>query len=219
MSQFIESYDPTIEDCYRKQWVVDDQPCLLEVLDTAGQGGSCSPSMPIADEQKSIQHYATNGSGESTQSTASTFEAILTHSDGEGFLIVYSICNRSTFDRIERIIERINRVKEDTPQSPTSPYTPSPHNPQQSRNRIPITIVGNKRDMYNAREVSTDEGRMLASRLGCEFFETSAKQNANVENAFKSVVRGIKGVKTGATGSNGGAGGGRRKKKKGCVIL
>ena len=38
MSSFVETYDPTIEDCYRKQWVVDDQPCLLEVLDTAGQG-------------------------------------------------------------------------------------------------------------------------------------------------------------------------------------
>lgn len=34
----VQTYDPTIEDCYRKQWVVDDQPCLLEVLDTAGQG-------------------------------------------------------------------------------------------------------------------------------------------------------------------------------------
>lgn len=40
MSSFVETYDPTIEDCYRKQWVVDDQPCLLEVLDTAGQGES-----------------------------------------------------------------------------------------------------------------------------------------------------------------------------------
>lgn len=40
MSSFVETYDPTIEDCYRKQWVVDDKPCLLEVLDTAGQGGS-----------------------------------------------------------------------------------------------------------------------------------------------------------------------------------
>lgn len=35
-----KTYDPTIEDCYRKQWVVDEQPCLLEVLDTAGQGTS-----------------------------------------------------------------------------------------------------------------------------------------------------------------------------------
>jgi GTPase KRas protein len=38
MASFVETYDPTIEDCYRKQWTVDEQPCLLEVLDTAGQG-------------------------------------------------------------------------------------------------------------------------------------------------------------------------------------
>jgi GTPase KRas protein len=35
---YLETYDPTIEDSYRKQVVIDDQPCVLEVLDTAGQG-------------------------------------------------------------------------------------------------------------------------------------------------------------------------------------
>jgi GTPase KRas protein len=30
-------YDPTIEDSYRKQVVIDNQACMLEVLDTAGQ--------------------------------------------------------------------------------------------------------------------------------------------------------------------------------------
>ncbi|KAF7552372.1 hypothetical protein G7046_g7422 [Stylonectria norvegica] len=34
---FSPQYDPTIEDSYRKQVVIDDQPCMLEVLDTAGQ--------------------------------------------------------------------------------------------------------------------------------------------------------------------------------------
>ncbi|OMJ08040.1 Ras-like protein 2 [Smittium culicis] len=32
-----KSYDPTIEDSYRKQMVIDEIPCVLEVLDTAGQ--------------------------------------------------------------------------------------------------------------------------------------------------------------------------------------
>lgn len=33
---FIEKYDPTIEDFYRKEIEVDGQPCVLEILDTAG---------------------------------------------------------------------------------------------------------------------------------------------------------------------------------------
>ena len=30
-------YDPTIEDSYRKQVTIDDETCLLDILDTAGQ--------------------------------------------------------------------------------------------------------------------------------------------------------------------------------------
>ncbi|KAG5996421.1 Ras GTPase ras2 [Claviceps spartinae] len=37
LQHFVETYDPTIEDSYRKQVVIDSQPCMLEVLDTAGQ--------------------------------------------------------------------------------------------------------------------------------------------------------------------------------------
>lgn len=34
---FVEKYDPTIEDSYRKQVEVDQKACLLDILDTAGQ--------------------------------------------------------------------------------------------------------------------------------------------------------------------------------------
>ncbi|PQE19462.1 putative RAS-2 protein [Rutstroemia sp. NJR-2017a WRK4] len=37
LQHFVETYDPTIEDSYRKQVAIDGQSCMLEVLDTAGQ--------------------------------------------------------------------------------------------------------------------------------------------------------------------------------------
>jgi GTPase KRas protein len=36
-NHFIDEYDPTIEDSYRKQVSIDNQTCLLDILDTAGQ--------------------------------------------------------------------------------------------------------------------------------------------------------------------------------------
>jgi len=36
-ADFPEEYDPTIEDSYRKNIVVDDKTCVLEILDTSGQ--------------------------------------------------------------------------------------------------------------------------------------------------------------------------------------
>ncbi|GAA5798587.1 Ras-like protein 3 [Helicostylum pulchrum] len=36
-SHFVDEYDPTIEDSYRKQCVVDGECALLDILDTAGQ--------------------------------------------------------------------------------------------------------------------------------------------------------------------------------------
>ena len=34
---FLEEYDPTIEDSYRKQVKIDGEAALLDILDTAGQ--------------------------------------------------------------------------------------------------------------------------------------------------------------------------------------
>lgn len=76
-------------------------------------------------------------------------------------------------------------------------------------------IVGNKRDQYQDREVSTEEAKALTNGMGCEFFETSAKMNTNVEAAFKALIRQIKVSKGGVVGGT------KKKKGKGkkCVIL
>lgn len=36
-NHFVDEYDPTIEDSYRKQCMIDEEVAILDVLDTAGQ--------------------------------------------------------------------------------------------------------------------------------------------------------------------------------------
>ena len=36
-NHFIDDHDPTIEDCYRKQVLIDKKICLLDILNSAGQ--------------------------------------------------------------------------------------------------------------------------------------------------------------------------------------
>lgn len=51
------------------------------------------------------------------------------------------------------------------------------------------TLVGNKIDEPEEnRQVSTEQGRALATALGLSFFETSAKESNNVEAAFRCLV-------------------------------
>ena len=53
-------------------------------------------------------------------------------------------------------------------------------------------LVGNKSDMVDARQVSTDEGKELAEHYNVRFLETSAKDCKNVEEAFIMMTREIK---------------------------
>lgn len=53
-------------------------------------------------------------------------------------------------------------------------------------------LVGNKSDMEDSRQVSTDEGKELAEHYNVRFLETSAKDCKNVEEAFIMMTREIK---------------------------
>ena len=58
--------------------------------------------------------------------------------------------------------------------------------------KVPIVIVGNKKDLEHKRQVSTKEGQLLANEFNCPFFETSAAVRHNVDEMFVEVIRCIR---------------------------
>eukprot|EP00055_Hartaetosiga_balthica_P004929 m.13705 g.13705 ORF g.13705 m.13705 type:complete len:189 (+) comp4188_c1_seq1:295-861(+) len=161
---FVTEYDPTIEDSYRKQVTIDDETCLLDILDTAGQ----------EDYSAMRDQYMR---------------------EGEGFLLVYSVDQRDSFDEIEGFREQILRVKDEEEAG------------------VPMLLVGNKCDLEE-REVFTAEAESRAKQYGIPFMETSAKRRINVEDAFYQLVREIRTAKGGDIRS-----GGHSKPSRRCTIL
>ncbi|CCC68769.1 hypothetical protein NCAS_0B06850 [Naumovozyma castellii] len=137
-SHFVDEYDPTIEDSYRKQVVIDDKVTVLDVLDTAGQ-----------EEYSAMREQYMR--------------------TGEGFLLVYSVTSKNSFEELLTYYQQIQRVKD-------SDY-------------IPVVIVGNKSDLEDERQVPYQSGVNLAKQMNAPFLETSAKQAINVEEAFYTLVR------------------------------
>lgn len=157
--------------------------------------------------------------------------------DGEGFVLVYSITSRNSYDRIRKFYNQVQRVKEShNPGSPTGPtYLQQQMGPVYT-GPVPVMLVGNKSDKHHEREVSSQEGQALARELGCEFVEASAKNCVNVEKAFFDVVRSLRKQRQNPTSPSDrskqaqfhssrnhndtdGARHGRHKKSTKCVIL
>ncbi len=57
----------------------------------------------------------------------------------------------------------------------------------QNAGTISAVLVGNKLDLTNSREVSTETGQKLADKLKISYIETSAKTGENVNEAFKKL--------------------------------
>ncbi|KAL8639840.1 MAG: hypothetical protein Q9228_003174 [Teloschistes exilis] len=61
-------------------------------------------------------------------------------------------------------------------------------------NDVIIVLVGNKTDLGDKREVTTQQGEEEAKRCGAIFMETSAKAGANVKALFRRIAQALPGM-------------------------
>ena len=74
---------------------------------------------------------------------------------GQGFLLVFSIASRVSFEELEMLRDDIIRIKDDED--------------------IPIVIVGNKADLEDQRAVDRAKAFSLSQRWSAPYYETSAR--------------------------------------------
>lgn len=142
--EFVEDYEPTKADSYRKKVVLDGQEAQIDILDTAGQ----------EDYAAIRDNYFRSG---------------------EGFLCVFSITEKESFEATQEFREQILRVK----------------GVDSNTDSIPFILVGNKVDLEEKRQVTLDLAESRASQWKVSYVETSAKTRLNVDKIFYDLMRRI----------------------------
>ncbi|XP_054724301.1 ras-related and estrogen-regulated growth inhibitor-like protein [Uloborus diversus] len=88
----------------------------------------------------------------------------------DAFVVVYSVCDRGTFEEARRLLEAVALGK--------------------GARRAPAILLGNKRDLERGRRVAVDDGHEASLRHRCQFYEVSAAENyVGVSLAFQSLMR------------------------------
>ena len=87
-----------------------------------------------------------------------------------GIFLVYDVTNSESFYNISKWNEDVDKYGTED---------------------VKRVIIGNKSDLYN-KIVDFDAGKKVSDALGVPFVETSARHNNNVNQAFLTMVEGIK---------------------------
>ena len=87
-----------------------------------------------------------------------------------GILLVYDVTQRASFEGIKNWIKQIK---------------------DQVSSRVSVVLIGNKIDLVDKREVKTEEGEELGKEYNYQFFETTAKDGININEAFEALIKAI----------------------------
>ncbi|KAI1027745.1 hypothetical protein LB504_011673 [Fusarium proliferatum] len=134
-----DKFDYCEKDTYCRSCVVDNEVALIDVIDTVGQE-EYSYSSRINQHGKKVA----------------------------GFMLVYSVTSRQSFEEITTYYHEILREKD--------------------TDHFPMVIVGNQCCQESQREVTIQEGGSLARELGCTFVEVDAKSRDEVDAVFFDLV-------------------------------
>ncbi|EDO16225.1 hypothetical protein Kpol_505p1 [Vanderwaltozyma polyspora DSM 70294] len=140
---FVEGFDISVQDSYKKRVEFDGEFVIVNILDTVSEDDH---SLLLKQRQICDRH---------------------------GFIFLYSVTSRVSFDSIINHIQYVTRMRD----------------PTLSNDSMPAILVGTKCDLDEEREVCYEEGKQLADSLGMKFWETSAKLNINIDNSLLDVLK------------------------------
>ena len=109
----------------------------------------------------------------------------------DGFILVYSIDNKESFEATKVRYERIIKLK--------------------GEQKVAIIIVGNKCDLEDNRKVTREEVENFCSTNKIDFLEASALKVINVKETFLAVARGLLQINFPEKYKNSGKSGGSKK--------
>jgi small GTP-binding protein len=89
--------------------------------------------------------------------------------EGDGFLVVYSVADRESYEKVPELIKHIQKVRE--------------------TQNVPCILLGNKADLDPDDRITEEEGQELAARFKIPFYETSAKGGQNIQESYIALVR------------------------------
>ncbi|KAJ5070760.1 ras-related protein rabd2a-like [Anaeramoeba ignava] len=85
-----------------------------------------------------------------------------------GIILLYDVTNQDSFNNLKYWMKEIQE------------YAPD---------NVNMILIGTKSDLISQKVIDTETGEKFAEQLGISFFETSSKENINVNEAFDTFFK------------------------------